>query len=152
MPELREVFEMTTKQMEPDVDAWRDQETRQRKANRNKKVGAFAVAAVIAVAAVAFVLGTRGGQNATTPAGEPAAVSARAQGVATGFVEAFGAFDPDRAITYLADDADLGLMATTGASATGSEATGFGAGNSCAVNSTTVGTGVPVRLSRPPVG
>jgi hypothetical protein len=27
MPELREVFQMTTKQIEPDVDAWREQET-----------------------------------------------------------------------------------------------------------------------------
>ena len=71
MPELREVFEMTTKQMEPDVDPWRDQEKRQRKANRNKKIGAFAVAAAIGVAAIAFVLGTRGGQNATTPATQP---------------------------------------------------------------------------------
>ena len=33
MSELREVFEMTTKQMEPDVDSWRQQEDRQRKAN-----------------------------------------------------------------------------------------------------------------------
>jgi len=63
--------------------------------------------AAIGLVAVAFVLGTRGGQNTTTPAGEPAAVVAGAEEVATGFVEAFGAFDADRAIAYLADDADL---------------------------------------------
>jgi len=34
-------------------------------------------------------------------------VDPRAVEVATGFVEAYGAFDADRAITYLADDADL---------------------------------------------
>jgi hypothetical protein len=107
MPELREVFEMTTKQMEPDVDAWREQEKRQRRSARNRKIGALAVAAAIGVAALVVVLANRGGQNTTTPAGEPAAVVAGAEEVATGFVEAFGAFDVDRAIAYLADDADL---------------------------------------------
>lgn len=110
MPELREVFEMTTKQIEPDMDSWREQEGRQRRSTRNKKIGALAVAAVIGVAAVALILGTRGGQNATTPASEPptvAPVDAEAQAVATGFLEAFGAFDVKQAITYLADGADL---------------------------------------------
>jgi hypothetical protein len=45
MSELREVFEMVTKQTEPDVDAWKDQERRQGKAHRNKKIGAIAVVA-----------------------------------------------------------------------------------------------------------
>jgi Tol biopolymer transport system component len=53
MPDLREVFEMTTKQMgEPDLDSWREQENRQRKANRNRKLGAIAVAAVLVGAGV----------------------------------------------------------------------------------------------------
>ena len=53
MPDLREVFEMTIKQMgEPDLDSWREQENRQRKANRNKKLAAIAVAAVLAGAGV----------------------------------------------------------------------------------------------------
>jgi Tol biopolymer transport system component len=53
MPDLREVFEMTVKQMgEPDLDSWREQENRQRKANRNKKLGAIAVAAVLVGAGV----------------------------------------------------------------------------------------------------
>ena len=59
MPDLREVFEMTTKQMgEPDVDSWREQERRQRNASRNKKLGVFAVAAAIAVLAVAVIVGS----------------------------------------------------------------------------------------------
>ena len=71
MPDLREVFEMTTKQMgEPDVDSWREQEKRQRNANRNKKVGAFALAAAIVLVAVVWIVGTRGGQDTTTPADE----------------------------------------------------------------------------------
>jgi hypothetical protein len=117
MPELREVFEMTTKQMEPDVDAWRKQEGRQRRSSRNKRIGAFAVAAAIALAGVALIIGVWAGRNATTPANQPtpeAPVDATAQVVATGFLDAYGAFDADRAITYLADDADLSALGLGG--------------------------------------
>jgi hypothetical protein len=89
--------------------------------DRNKKLSAFAVAGVTALVLVACGgddAGGAGGQNATTPASEPTAVSpvdTKAQEVATGFVEAFGAFDADRAISYLADDADiLWLMRAVG--------------------------------------
>jgi Tol biopolymer transport system component len=76
MPELREVFEMTIKQMgEPDVDAWREQEKRQRNANRNKKIGAFALAAAIVLVAVAWIVGIRGGEDTTTPADESGTVA-----------------------------------------------------------------------------
>ena len=68
MSELREVFEMVTKQTEPDVDAWRDQERRQRNANRNKKIGAIAVVAVLVVAAVALGISTLG-RDDVQPAG-----------------------------------------------------------------------------------
>ena len=147
MPELREVFEMTTKQIEPDMDSWREQEKRQRKANRNKKVAAFAVAAAIGLVAVAFMLGTRGGKNATTPAEEPAVnpVDATAEEVATGFIEAYGAFDVEQAITYLADDADIALFGDDWRLGNRwAEATGFKVLlDSCAVaNSTTAGTQV----------
>ena len=89
--------------------------------DRNKKLSAFAVAGVTALVMVACGsddAGGAGGQNATTPASEPSAVSpvdTKAQKVATGFVEAYGAFDADRAISYLADDADiLWLMRSQG--------------------------------------
>ena len=59
MSELREVFEMVTKQTEPDVDAWKDQERRQRKANRNKKIGAIAVSAALVIALVAIGISTQ---------------------------------------------------------------------------------------------
>ena len=76
MPDLREVFEMTTKQMgEPDVDSWREQEKRQRNANRNKKVGAFALAAAIVLVAVVWIVGIRGGEDTTTPADESGTVA-----------------------------------------------------------------------------
>jgi len=76
MPDLREVFEMTTKQMgEPEVDSWREQEKRQRNANRNKRVGAFALAAAIVLVAVVWIVGIRGGEDTTTPADEPGRVA-----------------------------------------------------------------------------
>jgi len=71
MPELREVFQMTTKQIEPDVDAWREQERHQRRSGRNKKIGAFAVAAAIGLVAVALIVVNRPGTETTTPAGKP---------------------------------------------------------------------------------
>lgn len=115
MPELREVFEMTTRQIEPDDDAWRQQEQRQRSANRNKKFGALAVAAVIGIVAIAVILGTRGGGNPTTPANE-SAPEPTVEEVARGFVGAYGALDAERAQAYLADDADLsGLVSSIGA-------------------------------------
>jgi hypothetical protein len=110
MPELKEVFEMTTKQVEPDVDAWREQEGRQLKSTRNKKIWALAVAAAIGLAAVGLILGTLVRHHARTPANQPPTTSPAAMSaaqVATGFLQAYGAFDADRAITYLADDADL---------------------------------------------
>lgn len=110
MPELREVFEVTTKQMgEPDVDSWREQEDRQRKANRNKKIGAFAFAAAIVVVAVAVIVGTRGGQDSTTPANPPTTVDPSeetAVDVATDFFYA-ASFNEEPAVGRLADDADL---------------------------------------------
>ena len=52
MPELKEVFDMVTKQTEPELDSWK-QEQRQRQAARNRRIGALAlVAAIAAVAAV----------------------------------------------------------------------------------------------------
>jgi hypothetical protein len=70
MAELRELFEMTTKQMEPDQDSWRRQEERQQRTSRKRKIGALVVAATIAVVAVgiAWSLNGQDGADGTTPA------------------------------------------------------------------------------------
>jgi hypothetical protein len=85
---------------------------------KNKIVLGVVLAGLLMAACGGDDTGGEGGQNATTPASEPAAVNpvdTKAQEVATGFVEAFGAFDADRAISYLADDADiLPLMRAVG--------------------------------------
>jgi hypothetical protein len=71
MPDLREVFKMTTKQVEPDLDSWREQEDRQRRSTRNRKIGGFAVAVAIALAAVGVFLATRSQHRTGVPANQP---------------------------------------------------------------------------------
>ncbi len=120
MPDVREVFEMTTKQIEPDLDAWSEQERRQRRSTRNKKIGTFVVVVAIAVVAIAAILANRHPAR-TTPAGDrqpslnpTASADPGAIAAAEGFAAAFAAFDADKAISYLADNADLsGLDART---------------------------------------
>ena len=108
MPELREVFEMTTKQAEPDVDAWREQEGRQRETNRNKKVGALAVATAIGLVALVVVIQAARDGTRTTPGIAPTPrPTTTAEEVATDFLYATAFFNMDQAVSYLADDADL---------------------------------------------
>jgi Tol biopolymer transport system component len=63
MLELREVFEMVTKQTEPDLDSWKKQEDRQRRASRNRKVGVVALVAVFAIGLLLFALSARPGKD-----------------------------------------------------------------------------------------
>jgi Tol biopolymer transport system component len=66
-----EVFEMVTKQTEPDLDAWKQQEERQRKTARNRKAGAIAIVAAIAAAVVIVFVATRPfAEDSGRPAGE----------------------------------------------------------------------------------
>jgi hypothetical protein len=66
------------------------------------KLGTFIVATAIGLLLVACTSGSGDGQDAT--AGEPSAAPVE---IAADFVDAFGAFDADKAIGYLASDADL---------------------------------------------
>jgi hypothetical protein len=115
MPDVREVYEMVTKQKPPEHGALERQRRRQVRAARNKKIGAFVVAAAIALVAVAVLLSTR--EQAPQQLGPPdrSAVNspttdASALDVATGFVKAYGAFDAERAIGYLADGASVSAL------------------------------------------
>ena len=56
MPELREVFEMVRNQTEPIRGAWKEQERRQRRVTRNRKIGAISLSAALVVVAALFVL------------------------------------------------------------------------------------------------
>lgn len=72
MAEFTAVFEMVTRQVEPDADAWRQLEQRHRRSARNRKIGAIAVAAVIAAIVALFAAKAlnRGKEN-SAPATEP---------------------------------------------------------------------------------
>ena len=65
MADLREVFEMTTKHVEPDQDSWKDQEHRQRRRARNRKISVMALVAalVIGIATVALLNRTDTGKT-----------------------------------------------------------------------------------------
>jgi hypothetical protein len=125
MAELREVFEMTTKQVEPDLDSWRDQERRQDRNRQRRRFGAIAVAAAIGVAVLVLVLVTRPGESSAPVGNEGGAVTypvdPSAVDVATGFVEAYGAFDAEKAISYLADGADVSVVGGAGGVGTAQE-------------------------------
>jgi hypothetical protein len=71
MAELKEVFEMVTKQSEPDLDSWKQQESRQRRASRNRKIGAFAVAAAIAIVAAIVAANIIPADRSRVPLGQP---------------------------------------------------------------------------------
>jgi hypothetical protein len=71
MPELREVFEMVTKQTEPDLAAWKEQEQRQRRTSRNRRMGALAIAAAIGLVAVVVVIRAADEEAGTRPGGQP---------------------------------------------------------------------------------
>jgi Tol biopolymer transport system component len=59
MTELKELFDMVTNKTEPDLDSWKEQEKRQRRTMRNRKVGAIALVAALLVGIGIFVLVSR---------------------------------------------------------------------------------------------
>jgi dipeptidyl aminopeptidase/acylaminoacyl peptidase len=67
MADLREVFDMVTKQTDPDRDSWREQERRQRRAVRNRKIGAMALVAALVIGVVMVALFDRS-RTSTAPA------------------------------------------------------------------------------------
>jgi hypothetical protein len=74
MPEVQEVFHMATQKVRPDPGFADRQYDHRRKQERRRKIGAFAVAGAIGVAAVVLILGNDPAENATSPA-EPGAVN-----------------------------------------------------------------------------
>ncbi len=56
MPELREVFEIVRNQTERVPDAWEEQERRQRRVVRNRKIGAIALSVALVLAAVLLIV------------------------------------------------------------------------------------------------
>ncbi|HEX4941008.1 MAG TPA: hypothetical protein VFW51_00625 [Actinomycetota bacterium] len=108
MPELSldisEVYAMVTEQKPADPGAWERQRTRQVRTMWNRRIGAFALTAAMVVAAVAVILGTTEQAHDVTLGTQPPATPVE---VATNFLGAYAAFDADRALTYMADDAEV---------------------------------------------
>jgi hypothetical protein len=106
----------STQDVRPDPGVLQPQHKRQRRWSGGKRIGALAAAAVaLALIAAFLIIQSREEAPATdqAPVAAEAAgntVNARAEKVATGFLEAFGAFDVDRAMTYLADDAIIASL------------------------------------------
>jgi hypothetical protein len=110
MPDVQEVFRMATQEIRP-KDGFVDRQlSRQRRTNRNRKWGALAVAAAIGIAAVFVATRLADGGAQGTPATPPSTTGPSAEETANGFVEAYGAFDADAALSYLADDADISVL------------------------------------------
>jgi Tol biopolymer transport system component len=74
MNELREVVEMVTKQAEPSPDSWKEQERRQRRTTRGRKLGAIGLVAALIAGVVVFAVTNLGADKGGTPAhtGPPA--------------------------------------------------------------------------------
>ena len=62
--------------------------------SERKRIGALAAAVVVVLIAAFLIIQSR----------EEASANDQAEGVATSFLEAYGAFDVEQARTYLADD------------------------------------------------
>jgi hypothetical protein len=91
----------STQSVKPDPTVVEPQHQRQHRWSERKMIGALAAAAVVALVLIAALLIIQSRDEA--PATDQA-------GVATGFLEAYGAFDVEKARTYLADDATIASM------------------------------------------
>jgi hypothetical protein len=76
---------------------------------RNQRITAGVVGIAVFVAAIWIVTSGASSDRTQKPANEPSTVNPTdaAEDVVRGFLAAFGAFDPEAAMTYVADDADL---------------------------------------------
>jgi hypothetical protein len=92
----------STQSVKPDPGVpERQQHKRQYRWSERKRIGASAAAAVALVLIAALLI---------IQSHDEAPATNQVEGVATGFLEAYGAFDVEQARTYLADDATIASM------------------------------------------
>jgi hypothetical protein len=104
----------STQDVQPDPGVLEPQRRRPHRWSGGKRIGALAAGALVLIAAL-LIIQSREDAPATdqTPVAAEApqnTVNAKAVKVATGFIEAYGAFDVERALTYLADDATISVL------------------------------------------
>ncbi len=111
MPDVREVYEMVTKQKAPEPGALERQQRRQVRTARNRKYGALAVVAAIGIAAIVAIFATGIVGDRSTPGGQPTTSAKRPPvDVARRFVEGIAAFDTDAALVKMASGADMSAL------------------------------------------
>jgi hypothetical protein len=108
----------STQDVKPDPGMLERQHKRRHRWRGGKRIGALAAAAVALVLIAALLIIQSREEAPATDQTQVAAkapentVNARAEEVATGFLAAYGAFDVEKAMTYLADDATIASLGT----------------------------------------
>jgi hypothetical protein len=117
MPDVQEVFRMATQKVRPEPGFVDRQHDNQRRRARNRRFAAMALVAALGLGAAIVVMRAARDGSETQPVIQPVQTPVE---IATGFLDAYGAFDADRAISYLAADADIqGLITAVSSGAEG---------------------------------
>ena len=105
----RESFEEAFALFERPEPAWERLVRRRDRKQRNQRIVAGVVGIAVFVAAIWIVTSGESSDRTQKPANEPSRVNSTdaAEDVVRRFLAAFGAFDAEAAMTYVADDADL---------------------------------------------
>ena len=82
MPDVREVFQMSTQKVRPDRGFAERQEFRRRRRMRNRKIGAYAMVAAVVTIAVVAIAAVRNGPATPVPADHPTPTDAPSSGPA----------------------------------------------------------------------
>jgi Tol biopolymer transport system component len=121
MAELKEVFDMATKQVEPDQDSWKQQEQRQRRTTRNRRVGAIVLVAAMIAAAVLVVVVSRPKQEdgvGSHPSPSPFAtippIGAQVIGLGGTPIQQVGGFSADKGLALSPDGTEIAFYSRIG--------------------------------------
>jgi hypothetical protein len=106
MNDLKELLDREARLVDEAPDALESVLRRRDRKRRNQRITAGVVGIAVFVAAIWIVTSGASTDHTPTPANETVATDV-AEDVVRGFLAALGAFDPEAAMTYVADDADL---------------------------------------------
>jgi hypothetical protein len=109
MSDPRSLLERESRRFIQQDGAFERLRRRRDRKRRNQRIAAGVVGIAVFVAAIWIVTSGASSDRTQAPANEPPRVNSTdaAEDVVRGFFAAFGAFDPEAAMTYVADDADL---------------------------------------------
>jgi hypothetical protein len=110
--DLQELLDREARLVDAAPDALGSVLRRRDRKRRNERIAARVVGIAVFVAAVWIVTSGGAFDRTQRPANEQSTMNPThaAEVVVRGFLAAFGAFDPEAAMTYVADDADLRLV------------------------------------------